>query len=62
MTDMREPAFGLRPPVQVDALPADDARVIEQVRRIAELSTPKRELDPEGRFVGWIDPDRRAVA
>jgi hypothetical protein len=31
------------------------------VRRIAELSTPTRELR-DGKFVGWINPDRREPA
>ena len=62
MTDNRTPHFGLRPPVQVEALPADDPRVVAWVRRIAAGSTPKRELAEDGSFKGWIDSDRERVA
>jgi hypothetical protein len=60
MTDMREPAFGLRPPVQVDALPVDHPRVIEQVERIARGSTPVREYAEDGSFRPWIEREPAA--
>jgi hypothetical protein len=61
MTDNRQPTFGLRPPVQVEALPADHPRVQEWVAKIAALSTPVRELAADGSFRQWIDADRKTA-
>lgn len=61
MTDLREPQFGLRPPIQVNPKPDDDPEVRAWVQRIATLSTPVRELE-NGEFKSWIrSDDKRGV-
>ena len=55
MIDTRQPAHGLRPPVQVEPLPPDHPLVVAWVRRIAWLSTPNREYAEDGSFRGWIE-------
>jgi hypothetical protein len=57
--DERQPTYGLRPPVQVDALPPEHPDVRRQVEVIARGSTPVREY-VDGEFRAWISREPAA--